>query len=91
MEELEDIYTENYLQPVRNTAPPSLPSPTREDRVLKVHANFSALILSLDTLKDEFESNQELVQYLSDMQTAIKGIADTYESTFSKNFSNKIR
>ena len=87
MKDLEEIYIENYLVPVRkgiNRFPTS--GTSTKERIEKIQGLFNSLKLGLQQLKRDFEQKERADNGFSETITIIEGAVETPSRTFDTTF-----
>lgn len=87
MKDLEELYTENYLVPVRkgvNRFPAGVPD--IKQRIEKIQGLFNSLKLGLQQLKHDFEKKERSDNGFAETIDTIDGAIDTPHAIFDSTF-----
>lgn len=86
MKDLEELYTENFLAPVRGVNRFPTRGTSTKERIEKIQGLFNSLKLGLQQLKHNFEQKEKSDNGFAETIDTIDGAIDTPHAIFDSTF-----
>jgi hypothetical protein len=86
MKDLEELYIENYLVPVRGVNRSQSGEISTKERIEKIQGLFNSIKFGLQQLKHDFEQKERADNGFSETIAIIEGAIETPSRTFDSTF-----